>query len=555
MLRLEQVRIPIDPGKRREPWKPEAALKRKAASVLHLDPTGIETVTIVRHSIDARRKPRLFDVWTLDVELSDKRAEEKLASKLPAGVSLRKPPAEHPMAAVSDRKCLTARPVVVGAGPAGLFCAYALAKAGFRPLLLERGADTAERDAAVRKFWSDGSLDPENNIPFGLGGAGTFSDGKLSTGVRDHSGDGAEILRAFVAMGAPADILYEAHPHIGTDILKGVVENFRRQIEENGGEVLLKTRLTGIAFDGKSGRLTGITTTAGDFSEQVLVLAIGHSARDTFAMLCENGLEMEQKAFAVGFRVAHPQEMIDRAQYGMPAGDQLPPAVYKLTANACGRGVYSFCMCPGGRIVNASSEPGRLCVNGMSERARDGRYANSAIVVTVAPEDYRVDGLPLEGVAFQRTLEERAFRAGAGRIPVSSYIDFAKRVRGVSGSFPAAPDPADPAACFCGGFHYADLSGILSEELNEAIVTAMPLFGRQIRGYDGAEALFAGIESRTSSPVRMPRGGDGQATGHAGVYPCGEGAGYAGGIMSAAMDGLRTARQIMEQYAPAGEHI
>ena len=443
-------------------------------------------------------------------------------------------------------------PVVVGAGPAGLFGAYFLARAGFRPLLIERGDETDARDEQVRRFWSGGAPDPESNIQFGAGGAGAYSDGKLYTGVRDRGGRGEEILKILVEHGAPADILTEAHPHVGTDCLKDVVRSLIEAIRAHGGEVRFRTRLTGIRTD-RNGALSQIITTNGEWETRVMMLAIGHSARDTMMMLSESGILMEPKAFAVGYRVAHPQEIIDRAQYGMASGGVLPPAIYKLTHQTEeSRGVYSFCMCPGGKIVNASSEEGYLAVNGMSERARDGKYANSAIVVTVSPNDYRRSGHPLDGMYFQRDMERKAYEAGQGKIPIACYEDFRRMGQGepAQSAMRRISRLPDPREIFCGEAVYTGLRDILPDAVNRAILSAMPEFGRKIRGFDDPETIFAAVESRTSSPVRMLRSEDGESVSLGGLYPCGEGAGYAGGIVSAAMDGMRTAEQIIRRFRP-----
>lgn len=552
MLRIHELRIQISPEgtEAADRDRRDAKIRKKAAGLLHVPASRITGLHILRHGIDARKKPLLYDVYTVDVSLDAETEMRILAqNRMPRGVekSVTKPGFSVPQCAslrVKDR------PVIVGAGPAGLFCALTLAEAGVLPILLERGDDTAQRDAAIERFREGGTLDPESNIQFGMGGAGTYSDGKLYTGIKDPDGTCGRVLETLVTLGAPEDILYEAHPHIGTDVLRTVMTAMRARLEKLGVEIRFRTRLDDLEFD-SSGALCAVKTSGGEFAAKKLVLATGHSARDTIESLYRRGIVMEQKAFAVGFRVAHPQVWIDQAQYGRKAGETLPPAVYKLTTTSPdGRGVYSFCMCPGGRIVNASSEQGMLCVNGMSERARDGAFANSAIVTQITPDDYRDTGHPLEGMQFQREMERRAFRAGDGRIPVMMYGEFASRsgIGGSSGRVFSGELP-DPSDAFAAGYQPADLTGILPDTLAGTILSAMRIFGDRIRGYDDPRTLFAGVESRTSSPVRIPRNGDGTAPGHAGIYPCGEGAGYAGGITSAAVDGIRTAGKLIVGYA------
>ena len=548
MLRIDQVRLSCEPERENAEKELCRRLIRKAARILKISPGAINALRICRHAIDARRKPELADVYTVEVE-TDAATEKRILAAPPAHVT--EAPVRMPyVQAECGGEAMEHRPVVAGTGPAGLFCALMLARASYRPLVLERGDDPDERDARIAAFRDGGVLDPESNVQFGAGGAGTYSDGKLTTGVRDPAGLGQEILQTFVRMGAPEDILTEAMPHIGTDVLGRVVRGILDEIRSLGGEIRFRTRLEGIRT-GADGALCGIGTSDGDIAARVLVAALGHSARDTLQSLQRSGIAMEQKAFAVGYRVAHPQEMIDRAQYGRVSGGPLPAAVYKLTHTPeGGRGVYSFCMCPGGRIINASSEPGYLCVNGMSEHARDGAYANSAVVVTVTPADYASDGDPLAGVAFQRRLEQAAYLAGDGRIPVACLGDLAARSGDDSFGKPGGPRPVRIEEAFFGdGFREADLTGILPAKLRTPILSAMHVFGRRIRGFDAPETLFAGVESRTSSPVRMLRAENGTSLSCDGFYPCGEGAGYAGGIMSAAMDGIRTAEQIIRRYA------
>ena len=435
-------------------------------------------------------------------------------------------------------------PVVIGTGPAGLFCGLLLARKGYRPILLERGEDVDARTRRVAEFWENGSLCPDSNVQFGEGGAGTFSDGKLNTLVKDPSGRNKEVLRILVEFGADPSILYVNKPHIGTDVLSRIVKAMREEIVGLGGQVRFLSRVTDFIVE--QGRLMAVMVNGNErIDTEVAVPAIGHSARDTFEVLLERGIPMEAKAFAVGLRVQHPQVLINRSQYGMEECGELGPASYKVTKQtAGGRGVYSFCMCPGGYVVNASSEPGRLAVNGMSYHDRAGENANSALIVTVTPEDFpaaEAGREALAGVEFQRKLEEDAFCLGAGRIPVQLYGDF-KENRISSGFGEVKP-------AFKGRYCFANLREMLPEPISRALLEGMEGFGRMIKGFDRPDAIFAGIESRTSSPVRIPRD-SGLESEVKGIFPCGEGAGYAGGITSAAMDGIRTSEEIIRRYRP-----
>ena len=430
------------------------------------------------------------------------------------------------------------RPVVVGSGPAGLFCAWILALAGCRPILLERGACVEERQRDVEEFWKSGILNPMSNVQFGEGGAGTFSDGKLNTLVKDTSGRNRFVLETFVRFGAPPEILYEQKPHIGTDILIRVVKNMRLAICEAGGEVRFHSQVTDIVLDETS--LVGVQVNQEEELEtDTVIFAVGHSARDTFEMLYEKNLPMQAKSFAVGVRAEHPQKMINASQYGAESVPGLPAAPYKVTAKLeNGRGVYSFCMCPGGYVVNASSEEGRLAVNGMSYHARAGENANSAIIVTVTPEDYGSEH-PLAGMEFQRKLEERAFRAGGGKIPVQRLEDFCKNQ--ISTSF----GNVEPQ--MKGAYAFGDVRGIFPQVLAESIEEGMRQFEHKITGFSDGDTLLSGVESRTSSPVKIPRD-ENMESEIKGIFPCGEGAGFAGGITSAAMDGMKVAEAVLKKY-------
>ena len=538
MIRVNQVKLPVSHS--------EADLRKKTAKMMGVSAEQIQSVELVRQSLDARKKPDLYYLYALDVAVAGKEAAIVKRARS-VNVQIRKEEAYRlPDPGIEP---LRERPVIVGFGPAGMFCGLMLARAGYRPLILERGLDADSRAKAVARYWTDGTLDPECNVQFGEGGAGTFSDGKLNTLVKDPSGRNKEVLKILAQAGADPAITYVNKPHVGTDVLRTVVKNIRSEIESLGGEVRFGCRLED--FETQNGHLCSIrvsarkgTSEAGRTVEEIpasaLVLAIGHSARDTFAMLAEKPLDMQAKAFAVGLRIQHPQTQINLSQYGREEAGKLGAASYKLTAQTSGgRGVYSFCMCPGGFVVDASSEPGRLAINGMSNHDRAGANANSALIVTVTPEDFPQPGT-LGGVMFQRQLEEAAYRCG--KIPVQLYGDF--RENRISTGFGAVTPQ------FEGQFAFGNLREVLPEVLSAAMLEGMEHFGHVIHGFDREDAVFAGVESRTSSPLRIPRDhATMESSTIAGIYPCGEGAGYAGGITSAAMDGMKTAEAIIAKYA------
>lgn len=557
MIRVNQVKMRTNHS--------EEQLKRRTAELLKIPVQAICSLRIVRQSVDARKKPEIFYTYTLDITVKDEdkilrrfRGKENQVGKAPDTAYHFPEPGEkiqsHPV-------------VIVGTGPAGLFCGYFLALHGYRPVLLERGRCVEERKKDVERFWDTGVLQPDSNVQFGEGGAGAFSDGKLNTLVKDKDGRNGVVLETFVKFGAKPSICYEAKPHIGTDVLTDVVRGMRKEIIRLGGTVRFESQVTELLAE--NGHVTGVVINGGEILAcEQLVMAIGHSARDTFAMLYEKRIPMEPKAFAVGLRVEHPQSMINLSQYGTAEPGTLGAAPYKVAARAAnGRGVYSFCMCPGGYVVNASSEEGYTAVNGMSYSGRNGRNANSAVIVSVTPEDFGSDH-PLAGIAFQRMLEKRAYELGGGKIPAQRYGDFKACVerRGAENGKAAeearqtAPEIRETAGEACGtdaqvepqckgAFVWADVSRILPEECNEAFVEGMSAFGRQIKGFDRRDAVLLGVESRTSSPVRIRRDETLQSQVR-GLYPCGEGAGYAGGITSAAMDGLRVAEKIAAEYMP-----
>lgn len=551
MIRISQLKLPVGHG-------PEE-LRRKAARELRIPEERIEKLKIEKQSIDARTKPIQY-VYTLGIQV---RGEGQVLKHCRSrNVS----PAEekHYHFPKPGEEPLAARPVIVGCGPAGLFCGLMLARAGYRPILLERGEEARVRQKRVDHFWATGELAPDSNVQFGEGGAGTFSDGKLNTLVKDPKRRGHLVLETFVEAGAPEEILYQNKPHLGTDVLTGVVEHIREEICSLGGEVHFRAKLTGL--DLKQGRIAGVwyeqrkprgyseqdkqtgaceqnkqngRSEQNYLAAQVLVLAIGHSARDTFRLLKEQGIPMEQKAFAVGVRIEHPQELVNLSQYGENYPNELPAAAYKVTRHVGDRGVYSFCMCPGGYVVNASSEPDLLAVNGMSYQARDGHNANSAMIVTVRPEDFGSTDV-LAGVEFQRRLERSAYRAGESKVPVQLLGDFCKK------QLSRSLGEVEP--CIRGRWQFGDVRSIFPEELSAALEEGIQGCEQLIAGFSRSDALLSGVESRTSSPVRILRGDTLESVGAEGLYPCGEGAGYAGGITSAAMDGIKVAEAIAGRY-------
>lgn len=499
---------------------------------------SITGIRIVRRSVDARKKPQLFFSYTLrfSLDLPLKEVERVLSRNK----DLRPDPAEADVPLARPVKNLSHRPVVIGTGPAGYFAALALARKGYAPLVLERGDEVAVRTQKVEEFWNSGTLDTESNVQFGEGGAGTFSDGKLTTRISDHRI--TQILQTFVEQGAPAEILFLARPHIGTDILKNVVQGLRQEIIALGGEVRFRAKVTGLLQSG--GKLTGVRINGNEeLPAEAAILAIGHSARDTYEMLLEQGMRIEQKAFAVGLRIEHPQELINLSQYGVEEHMKLGPADYQLTYQdlPTGRGAYAFCMCPGGKVVAAASEEERLVTNGMSEYRRDTGRANSALVVTVGRDDFESDH-PLAGIEFQRNWEHQAFLAGGKNYfaPTQSVSDFLERRVTQASEFSSSYTP---------GVTAVDLHRVLPQPVSEVLERALVSFDRKIKGFAGKNAILTGVETRTSAPIRMTRDDQGEALDLKGLFPTGEGAGYAGGIMSAAVDGVRMAERLMAQYA------
>lgn len=519
----------------------ESVLVAVAARRLGLSETAIAGVRLLKRAVDARRKSNVHFVATLGVTLADAAAEAAVVDAAnDADVSVHAP---RPLPAIATPASPPAlRPVVVGTGPAGLFAALTLARAGARPVVLERGQAVEERLRAVRAFERAGELDPECNIQFGEGGAGTFSDGKLTTSTNDPRS--RAVLETFTAAGAPEEILWQARPHIGTDRLTGAVRRMREEIVSLGGEVRFSTRLTGLVL--RDGAIAAVVTESDqgreEFAAEALILATGHSARDTFEMLHDLGATLVAKPFSLGVRIEHSQKMVDRSQYGGAAGHPaLGAADYRLSVHLpSGRSAYTFCMCPGGEVVAAASEPGGVVTNGMSRFARDGANANAAFLVNVTPADFGGDH-PLAGVAFQRRWERAAYELGGRtfRAPAQLLGDF---MRGVASSGPGSVLPTYPL-----GVTYADLAHCLPEYVVAALREAAPLFDRRLRGFSTSDAVLTGVETRSSSPVRVQRDDTFQSN-LRGVYPCGEGAGYAGGIMSAAVDGMRCAEAVLARY-------
>ncbi len=542
MLRVTELRLPLDHG--------EAALRPAVLSRLGIADTDLRAFTVFKRAWDARKKSAIVLSYTVDCELAD---EAAVLARCAGDSHVRpSPDTTYRFAGHAPADFFAAgrpRPVVVGFGPCGIFAALVLAQMGLRPLVLERGKEVRERTKDTWGLWRQGVLDPESNVQFGEGGAGTFSDGKLWSQISDPRHLTRKVLREFVKAGAPEEILFVAKPHIGTFRLVGVVEKMRAEIEALGGEVRFRQRVTDLRIE--DGHVRGLTLASGQqLHADHVVLALGHSARDTFAVLQQRGVALQAKPFSVGFRVEHPQSLIDRARFGPSAGHPiLGAADYKLVHHAGnGRAVYSFCMCPGGTVVAATSEVGRVVTNGMSQYSRNERNANAGIVVGISPQDYRQDGLsegkvnPLDGVAFQRFWESRAYELGGGgyRAPGQRVGDFIRGQR--SSAFGSVLPSYTP------GVTPTDLAergrGSLPDYVLAAIREALPAFDRQIQGFAMADAVLTGVETRTSSPLRMPRGRDHQSVNVAGLYPAGEGAGYAGGIMSAGVDGIEVAESL-----------
>ncbi|MDH2916814.1 MAG: NAD(P)/FAD-dependent oxidoreductase [Gallionella sp.] len=526
MLRLTEIKLPLD--------HPQHALHDAIIQRLGIRVDELKGFTLFRRGYDARKPSAILFIYTLDVEVAN---EEKVLRRFKNDVHVKVAPdtSYHPVAQAP--KGLTERPVVIGTGPCGLFAGLILAQMGFRPIILERGKEVRERTKDTWGLWRKHELNPESNVQFGEGGAGTFSDGKLYSQVKDPKHYSRKVLKEFIKAGAPPEIEYVSKPHIGTFRLVGMVEVMRANIIELGGEVRFQSRVNDIEID--DGQVRGVTLANGDrIATRHVVLAIGHSARDTFEMLHQRGVYMEAKPFSVGFRIEHPQSLIDTARFGKNAGNPLLGAAdYKLVHHASnGRSVYSFCMCPGGTVVAATSEEGRVVTNGMSQYSRNEHNANSGIVVGITPRDY--PGGPLAGIEFQRQWESRAYVLGGSNYNAPGQLvgDFiAQRASTKLGKVLPSYTP---------GVTLGDLSTALPDYVIEAVREALPAFEKSIKGFAMHDAILTGVETRTSSPVSIKRDESYQSMNTKGLYPAGEGAGYAGGIMSAAIDGIEVAEAV-----------
>ncbi|TOE63780.1 hypothetical protein CGJ39_13280 [Vibrio parahaemolyticus] len=538
MIRINEIKLPLD--------HEEGALLDAITKKLGIPAEKVISFNVFRRGYDARKKTNIHLIYTLDIIVEGD--ETALLAKFANDPHVRQTPDMEYKFVAKAPENLTERPIVIGFGPCGLFAGLVLAQMGFNPIIVERGKEVRERTKDTFGFWRKRTLNPESNVQFGEGGAGTFSDGKLYSQVKDPNFYGRKVITEFVEAGAPEEILYVSKPHIGTFKLVTMIEKMRATIIELGGEIRFSTRVDDLHME--DGQITGVTLSNGEeIKSRHVVLAVGHSARDTFEMLLERGVYMEAKPFSVGFRIEHKQSMIDEARFGPNAGHPiLGAADYKLVHHCKnGRTVYSFCMCPGGTVVAATSEEGRVVTNGMSQYSRAERNANSAIVVGISPEvDYPGD--PLAGIRFQRELESNAYKLGGENYdaPAQKIGDFLK------GRDPSQLGDVEPS--FTPGIKLTDLSKALPPFAVEAIREAIPAFDRKIKGFASEDGLLTGVETRTSSPVCIKRGKDFQSVNLKGFYPAGEGAGYAGGILSAGIDGIKVAEAVARDIVAAMEN-
>lgn len=559
MIQITQVKLPVE--------HTEEDIKNRIIKELELRRICKDmpyfSYKIIRRSIDARKKPEVFYIYSIVSEF-DKNTENLILKKCRnKNISVYSPSVYNLRTNIIKNTSCFSRPIIIGEGPCGLFAGLVLAEAGFKPIIIERGERVNKRVEKVENFWLNGIIDPETNVQYGEGGAGTFSDGKLNTLVKDKTGKNQFVLDTFVKYGADEQCAYDAKPHIGTDVLRDVVANIRDRIIDLGGQVINQCKMTGLVIENDTVKSIIVHNMSGkevlvsdmgfgcetdDFvlcpGENTMpacdvILALGHSARDTFKVLYDNNLDIEQKNFAIGLRIQHSQKMIDDSQYGKGHSKILPPSPYKVTNHTSnGRDVFSFCMCPGGYVVNASSKDGYTCVNGMSYADRASENANSALIVAIDREDFE-DDHPLAGMFLQEKLEKRAFTIGGGKIPVQLFGDYE------NGEVTTSFGRVNPV--FKGKTEFANIREIFPDSINDAIVESINKFGYTIEGFNDKDAILAAIESRTSSPIRIKRNEHFESN-IQGIYPAGEGAGYAGGIMSAAMDGIKVADAIIEKY-------
>lgn len=526
MIRVRQVKVLV------ENYNDETLLKQ-ISKKLKINENKILSFDIIKQSIDARNKKEIYFIFEVNVKVPN---ELDIVNKLKKDDIFISPSLEYSYVPIGEEK-IDKPIVVVGSGPAGLFCTYNLLRYGYPVILIERGSNVDERINKINNFHQNGVLDPNCNVQFGAGGAGTFSDGKLNTLVTDSLNRGRFVFNTFIKHGANPDILYNFHPHIGTDVLQEIIKNMIYEIETMGGKVLFNTKLTNINI--KDNKVESIEVNNQDIIEtNNVVLAIGHSARDTYEMLYDLKVEMIPKPLAIGFRVIHPQDMINESQYGDKYKNILPPASYKLTYQATnGRGVYSFCMCPGGYVVNSSSEENRLCINGMSYSKRDGENANSAIVVTIHPDDF--GSSPLDGIKFLRNIEDETYKLGSGKVPIQLLGDYLTNQ--------PSTKLGSVKPTIKGDYVLTNINGIMPSYIDEALHEAFNDYEKKIRGFKRSDAIICASETRTSSPIRIKRD-DNFISNIVGIYPCGEGAGYSGGITTSAMDGIKVSEAIMNKY-------